>query len=112
MYLKNRGTFKKSISERMSNERIIKNYSISRCRSVICVCVNDGMTSTITDPFNFSTYISLTLNRHLDIDECMRSTDGCSHGCKNTIGSYQCTCPYGLKIGLDKHRCRGESSFL
>ena len=45
----------------------------------------------------------------VDIDECAEGTASCSHGCKNTIGSYQCFCPEGtIALGDDQRTCTGE----
>ena len=44
---------------------------------------------------------------HTDIDECAGS-HGCSHGCNNTIGSFQCTCPDGLFLSDDERNCEGN----
>ncbi len=44
----------------------------------------------------------------LDVDECLEGTDGCEGTCRNTIGSYQCMCPLGFRLGLDGHICEGK----
>ncbi|XP_029672193.1 tolloid-like protein 2 [Formica exsecta] len=39
-----------------------------------------------------------------DMDECANNNGGCQHECKNTIGSYQCSCHNGFTLhenGLD-----------
>ena len=51
----------------------------------------------------------------LDIDECYGGNSGCTHGCLNTNGSFQCLCPEGrvnlkLKLGDDQQTCGGESN--
>ena len=48
----------------------------------------------------------------IDIDECMRDIDGCSHGCVNTEGSYYCTCPTGYELSNDNRACAGEYNIL
>ncbi|KAL5004007.1 hypothetical protein ScPMuIL_017463 [Solemya velum] len=41
-----------------------------------------------------------------DIDECEELPDICMHGqCRNTFGSYQCTCPDGYTLDADGHEC-------
>ena len=42
----------------------------------------------------------------LDIDECARaSTSQCDHICRNTIGSYVCSCLPEFTLGLDNKKC-------
>ncbi|XP_046570515.1 deleted in malignant brain tumors 1 protein-like [Haliotis rubra] len=43
-----------------------------------------------------------------DVDECVDATNGCSHICVNTRGSYYCQCPYELQLGADNRTCHGE----
>ena len=33
-----------------------------------------------------------------DIDECLQGTAGCNHGCRNTNGSFICTCNDGYQL--------------
>ena len=41
-----------------------------------------------------------------DINECRDNTSNrCSHGCQNTIGSFQCTCPSGYWLLADQRTC-------
>ena len=40
-----------------------------------------------------------------DADECYADISGCSDGCNNTIGSYQCTCPPEKFLSSDGHNC-------
>ena len=41
-----------------------------------------------------SCYCILT---YIDIDECALNVSGCSQGCRNTDGSYICTCSQGYQ---------------
>ncbi|CUV05056.1 unnamed protein product [Cryptosporidium hominis] len=43
----------------------------------------------------------------IDIDECLESPEltGCSHGCINKRGGFQCTCPKGFQLGMDGKVC-------
>ena len=44
-----------------------------------------------------------------DFNECAYHNGGCSHNCKNTNGSYHCSCPDPeLSLALDNHSCIGE----
>lgn len=41
-----------------------------------------------------------------DKDECAVSNGGCQHICKNTIGSYICSCHNGFTLHENKHDCK------
>nr|XP_012228893.1 PREDICTED: bone morphogenetic protein 1-like [Linepithema humile] len=41
-----------------------------------------------------------------DIDECANNNGGCQHECKNTIGSYQCSCHNGFTLHENSHDCK------
>ncbi|KAH8849537.1 Neurogenic locus notch likerotein 1 [Schistosoma japonicum] len=47
-----------------------------------------------------------------DKDECQQSVyeHGCSHGCINTYGSYECICPDGYRRLADKRTCVKENN--
>ena len=51
---------------------------------------------------------TITSGSSADIDECDRGNGGCSDGCTNTEGSYQCSCPEGYQLMEDGHTCEGE----
>ena len=38
---------------------------------------------------------------NIDIDECTQGTSGCSQGCRNTDGSFICTCNEGYQTHHD-----------
>ena len=42
-----------------------------------------------------------------DVNECS-GNHGCSHGCQNTVGSYQCTCPNGYSLSSNQRTCAGN----
>jgi len=44
-----------------------------------------------------------------DKDECAVNNGGCQHICKNTIGSYTCSCHNGFVLHEDKHGCKEGS---
>ena len=44
-----------------------------------------------------------------DIDECTLGTPDCSHICTNSLGSYQCSCNTGYRLGTDAKSCSGRT---
>ncbi|EMP38306.1 DENN domain-containing protein 5A [Chelonia mydas] len=42
----------------------------------------------------------------MDIDECQASNGGCDHFCKNTVGSFDCSCKKGFKLLTDEKSCQ------
>ncbi|XP_060131743.1 signal peptide, CUB and EGF-like domain-containing protein 2 isoform X3 [Zootoca vivipara] len=42
----------------------------------------------------------------MDIDECQASNGGCDHFCRNTIGSFDCSCKKGFKLLTDEKSCQ------
>ncbi len=44
-----------------------------------------------------------------DIDECILGIDTCHHICKNTVGSYICTCGQGYRMA-DNGTCIGNAA--
>ncbi|XP_014802303.1 PREDICTED: hemicentin-1 [Calidris pugnax] len=44
-------------------------------------------------------------DRCVDIDEC-ETRDICQHECRNTLGSYQCTCPAGYRLTPNGKTCQ------
>lgn len=42
----------------------------------------------------------------LDNDECVVNNGGCQHDCKNTMGSYVCSCHNGFMLAENKHDCK------
>ena len=50
----------------------------------------------------------VTIHAHQpDINECDDNSDGCSHNCNNTDGSYECSCNNGYVLDSDGKRCSG-----
>ncbi|GFQ81644.1 dorsal-ventral patterning tolloid-like protein 1, partial [Trichonephila clavata] len=41
-----------------------------------------------------------------DKDECATNNGGCQHICKNTIGSYACSCHNGFVLHENNHDCK------
>ncbi|KAG9342656.1 hypothetical protein JZ751_016093 [Albula glossodonta] len=41
-----------------------------------------------------------------DIDECQENNGGCDHFCRNTVGSFECSCQKGHKLQTDERSCQ------
>lgn len=50
----------------------------------------------------------LFLFLHSDIDECQENNGGCDHFCRNTVGSFECSCQKGHKLLTDERTCQGQ----
>lgn len=46
-----------------------------------------------------------------DIDECLENNGGCDHFCRNTVGSFECSCQKGHKLLTNERTCQGGSLF-
>ena len=53
-------------------------------------------------------YQSFIIAVFLDINECIRGTNGCAQLCNNTLGSYVCSCNSGYTLDADNRTCNGE----
>lgn len=43
-----------------------------------------------------------------DIDECRLNNGGCDHVCRNTVGSFECSCKKGYKLLTNERTCQGR----
>ena len=60
--------------------------------------------------FLFFTFFSLSF---LDVDECAKDNGGCSHKCKNTEGSFVCSCPDPeLNLAPNRRTCVGKKTYF
>ncbi|KFP01647.1 Hemicentin-1, partial [Calypte anna] len=50
-------------------------------------------------------------DRCVDIDEC-ETRDSCQHECRNTLGSYQCSCPAGYRLTPNGKTCQDVDECL
>ncbi|KAI5101719.1 low-density lipoprotein receptor-related protein 2 [Silurus meridionalis] len=50
----------------------------------------------------------------VDVDECVKTPDVCDHACKNSDGSYDCSCNQGYVLEPDRRTCTltGELNLL
>ncbi|PRD19004.1 UNVERIFIED_CONTAM: Gas6 [Trichonephila clavipes] len=46
-----------------------------------------------------------------DLNECLINNGGCSHICIDTLGSYKCECPGGMRLSSDGRLCLGTDYF-
>lgn len=56
-------------------------------------------------PFGISVYLFVI--HPLDVDECIQAPKPCNFICKNTEGSYLCSCPRGYILQENGKSCRG-----
>lgn len=58
-------------------------------------------------------FLLLFLCLHIpDMDECALSPKPCNFLCKNTEGSYLCSCPRGYSLQPDGKTCKGRLTFF
>lgn len=65
-----------------------------------CICLGTSFNST-----NCECFVLCLSNS--DLDECNQSPKPCNFICKNTEGSYQCSCPRGYILQEDGKICKG-----
>ena len=44
-----------------------------------------------------------------DVNECLGSTHGCRHICRNNVGSFTCSCRAGYTLDTDRKQCNGRT---
>lgn len=56
-------------------------------------------------------FCTKNLSLFLDIDECKQNKP-CSQNCKNTDGSFACSCESGFTLGTDGKTCEGNEQYM
>lgn len=47
-----------------------------------------------------------------DIDECRISNGSCDQICRNTVGSFECSCRKGYKLLTNERTCQGRNALF
>lgn len=47
----------------------------------------------------------------IDVDECRLNNGNCDHFCVNLLGSYECVCKEGYRLGVNRWSCIGKFFF-
>lgn len=69
----------------------------------MCLCSGSGSGSMLDVVCLFAEALFFVT----DIDECQSNNGGCDHFCKNTVGSFDCSCRKGFKLLTDEKSCQG-----
>ncbi|XP_070549873.1 hyalin-like [Ptychodera flava] len=77
---------------------------ILNCYRGTCVVIDGEQQCECNDGYK----VNPNVNNYCvaDVDECYNSTtNGCSHTCENSYGSFTCTCPNGYELQADDKTC-------
>ncbi|KAL4224218.1 EGF domain [Mactra antiquata] len=90
--------------EKCRRAKCCSGYEGSSCSTPICrrSCSNGG---TCIRPDVCSCRSGYSTPYCSDVDECRSYNGGCRHGCRNTHGSYYCTCNNGYYLGSNRKTC-------
>ncbi len=86
---------------------------MTMCMCVCCVCILVSEYQSVQDKFYH--YVCCLGNydyAYADIDECTEMTDMCDFTCRNTIGSYTCSCDNGYTLLPDGITCQGIYTYM
>lgn len=59
-----------------------------------------------------SAFIYIYIYSSSDIDECITNVSRCEQNCKNTNGSYSCSCKWVYELAADGKSCSGRNLAL
>lgn len=76
----------------------------------ILIFWNGDFRSGLPKRFSFGYGFELLFFHFADIDECSARTHKCQQTCRNTVGSYTCSCGSGYQLHSTT-QCRGEFVF-
>ena len=85
-------------------------WSLNFCRYLDCdyLRILASTTNFFLDASSFiMDYLTLFIFFFPDVDECATDNGRCQASCENTIGSYRCSCPIGLRLRDDLRSCAG-----
>lgn len=96
----------------MLNKTFLKNFHIAS--SHIIIGINQDLQEQLMILLSFALHVLLNSVQKsgfagvffTDMDECANNNGGCQHECKNTIGSYQCSCHNGFTLHENGHDCK------
>lgn len=81
---------------------------------IFSVSVREGGRSSpylLSPGFGYHLWFSLLCPASPDIDECRLNNGGCDHICRNTVGSFECSCKKGYKLLINERNCQGEQTW-
>lgn len=82
-------------------------YLIENCEAMIR-CFTEFIGLDAEHSKNLLNGLLLCLSLITDLNECNQAPNPCNFICKNTEGSYQCSCPKGYILQEDGRSCKGE----
>lgn len=78
-------------------------FTATSCVGTEHLCPTNAFSTLSMSAFEF-----YRLSAFSDMDECALSPKPCNFLCKNTEGSYLCSCPRGYSLQPDGKTCKGE----
>lgn len=77
------------------------------------MCWMEHSLNTVSNTYFVNRFcLSVSYISEPDIDECQENNGGCDHHCRNTVGSFECSCQKGHKLLTDERTCQGQWEFF